>query len=168
MARFRSSIHPVNRIKHVVDAAATLAAAVNLPTTLIKAVDAPVIANTNEVVTGARVNGIYLKVEVVSNETDVGAIPNFYMAVYKDPGSLIPDFNPGATGDDTNKKFIIHQEMVLMNNVQGGNPRIVFNGVIVIPKRYQRFGPLDELKIIVRSNALNVAFCLQCHYKEFR
>ncbi len=162
-------LRPVQRIKHVVDFSATLAAGTQLGVNLIKARDAPVIANTAEVITGAKVHGVYLKVEVASNEAqDVGAIPNVYMAIFKNPGAALSAPAISAVGSDDNKRFIIHQEMIMLDNKLGGNPRILFNGVIKIPKGYSRFGPNDNLQVLIVAPALNIALCFQCHYKEFR
>ncbi len=163
-----SALRPINRIKHVVDASATVTAATTLATKLIDANDDPIIANTAEVLTGSKVNGVYLKVEVSPNETDAGAIPNVYMAVWKNASGITGNIDPTNVGINNLKKLVIHQEMVMLNNLAGGNPRILFNGVIVIPKGMRRFGPADELSVSLRSTALNFAFCLQAHYKEFR
>ncbi len=169
MARFRgSSMRPVNRIKHVVDDNATVTAATSVTSIVIAAKDATALADTSGVLTGSKVNAIYLKVEVAATETDVGAVPNVYMFVMKNPGGNQPLPAPNAVGGDDSKRFVIHQEMVMMNNLAGGNPRVLFNGVVVIPKGYRRFGPNDTLLIRLRSNAVNFAYCLQCHYKEFR
>ncbi len=164
----RQNLSPVNRIKHVVDAQGTVTAGVTLSQPLILTVDAPVIGDTRQCITGSKVNGIYLKVEVASTESDPGAIPNCYLAIFKDPGGLLTTPNPVSIGDEVIKKYIIHQEMVMLNNTAGGNPRVLFNGVIAIPKGYRRNGPLDELSVLVRSTAVNFAFCMQAHYKEFR
>ncbi len=171
MARYRSrmALRPINRIKHVVDSSATVDAAVVLPVTLIQETPAPVLANTQEVQTGSSVNGIYLKVEVVSNENEVmGAIPNVYLAVYKSPGNNLDVIDPTSVGANDNKRFVIHQEMILIQNQNAANPRIIFNGVIAIPRGYRRFAPSDRLYVVLRSNTVNIAYCLQCHYKEFR
>jgi len=152
----------------VVDFNQTLAAGTNLELNLISANDAPVLAQTAQVLTGSTVNAIYLKVEVASTETDVGAIPNVYMYVAKNPGDNLTLPSPNTVGSNDNKRFIIHQEMIMLNNLAGGNPRVMFNGVIVIPKGYRRFGPGDKLVIMFRSTAVNIASCLQCHFKEFR
>ncbi len=111
MARFNrgNSLRPVHRIKHVVDAAGTATAGTTVATLLIKTVDAPVIANTPECETGSKVNGVYLKVEVAASETDPGAIPNVYLAIFKDPGGLLTTPNPSSIGDEVIKKYIIHQ-----------------------------------------------------------
>jgi len=164
------AIRPVQRIKHVVDNSATLGAATELHTTLAVAVDAPVIGVPNQVITGSKVNGIYLKIEVASNEDqDIGAIPNVYLIVYKNPGNNLNLPPPNQVGADDNKKFIIHQEMIMIQNTgKGGIPRVLFNGVVVIPKGYQRMGPADTIKFAVLCPQLNIAICSQAHYKEFR
>ncbi len=162
------SLRPINRIKHVVDFSQTLTAGVNLTLNLVSANDDPVIGQTAQVLTGSTVNAIYLKVEVASNETDAGAIPNCYMFVAKNPGDNLTLPSPNTVGGNDNKKFIIHQEMVMLNNLAGGNPRVLFNGVIVIPRGYRRFGPADKLVLSLRSTAVNITSCVQCHYKEFR
>ncbi len=172
MARYRNrgmALRPVHRIKHVVDNSATLAKATALTTVLIDTVDAPVISSTSQVETGSKVNGIYLKIEVASNDVfEPGAIPNCYLIVIKDPGNNLPGISANAVGGSDSKRYVIHQEMIMINNLQGGNPRILFNGVIAIPKGYRRFGPDDQLKMVILSPSLDIAVCSQCHYKEFR
>ncbi len=170
MARYsrQMAIRPVHRIKHVVDFSGTITAGTAVTINLIETKDAPVLANTDECETGSKVNGLYLRVEVSPNETDVGAIPNVYMAVIKNPGNNLTGFAVNAIGSNDNKRFVIHQEMVMFNNLAGGNPRTLFNGVIAIPKGYRRNGPNDILQLTVLSTAVNIALCVQCHYKEFR
>ncbi len=167
--RMSMAIRPVHRIKHVVDFSATVAAGATNTTNIISTVDAPVLAAAQQVETGSKVNGIYLKVEVASNEAfDSGAIPNVYLIVMKNQGNNLTFPAPNAVGVDDNKRFIIHQEMVMIQNTIGGNSRILFNGVIVIPKGYRRFGPSDQLQVAVLSPAINIAMCGQVHYKDFR
>ncbi len=169
MARYRSmALRPIHRIKHVVDFNSTLTAGTALAQALVVTVDAPVLANANQVETGAKINGIYLRVEIASNETEAGAIPNVYLSIMKNPGCSIATINPNAVGTNDNKRFVIHQEMAMIQNLAGGNPRTLFNGVIAIPKGYRRFGPNDLLQIVVLSTAVNITLCIQCHYKEFR
>ncbi len=164
------ALRPVHRIKHVVDFSATLAKAVVLEIPLILAADAPVIASTTTVETGSKVNGIYLRVEIGSNDVaDPGAIPNVYMAIMKNPGGQLAVVAPNAVGANATKKYIIHQEMVMIENTgQGGNTKTLFNGVVKIPKGYIRNGPVDELNLIILAPALDITVCVQCHYKEFR
>ncbi len=172
MPRYRSrmALRPVNRIKHVVDVNYAVAANTQINTTVIEAEDATALADANGVLTGSKVNGIYLRVEVASNEAiDLGAIPQVYMSIFKNPGSNLAVPAANAVGIDDSKKFVIHQEMAMIENKgQGSNPRTLFNGVIVIPKGYRRFGPKDLLSVCIIAPALNTVVCMQCHYKEFR
>ncbi len=161
------ALRPIHRIKHVVDGSNTLTAASQLDTPIIIAVDAPVLANPQEVETGSKVNGIYLKLEIAPNEAEAG-IPNVYMTVWKNPGDNISAPLANNVGTNDNKRFVIHQEMVMLNRVSGGNPRVLFNGVIVIPRGYRRFGPNDRLELSILAPLINVQECHQVHYKEFR
>ncbi len=172
MARFRSSmaLRPVHRIKHVVDSSATVAAAAVNTIDLIITKDAPVITGTAECETGSKCYGIYLKVLVASNEAiSLGAIPNVYMTISKNPGHALAVEPPNSVGDSDLKKYVIHQEMVMIENKgQGSNPTVLFNGVIKIPKGYVRNGPNDRLEVSVLCPALDTTQCFQAHYKEFR
>ncbi len=159
---------PINRIKHVVDFNGTLTAGTQLNDEIVVATDTPTLANTLGVQTGSKVNGIYLHVEIASTETDAGAIPNVYMIIWKNAGANLSSPAANNVGANDNKRYVIHQEMVMINNLAGGTPRTLFNGVIVIPKGFRRFGPNDELKISVLSTAVNIALCWQAHYREFR
>ncbi len=168
MPRFhsRNLLRPVNRIKHVVDIQAVVAVGAQVQDKLILAKDAPVLANTNEVQTGSTINAVYLKVECVA--TSSVSLPNFYMMIYKNPGGNIAGFDPQVVGSNDNKRFVIHQEMIMLQKQDGSNPRTMFNGVVVIPKGYRRFAPNDELDIRFKAPGVVVEYCLQCHYKEFR
>ncbi len=165
------ALRPVHRIKHVVDSQFATAVGTPVNVTLIFSVDAPVLANTTEVETGSKVNGIYLKVEV--SATTSAALANYYMIITKNPGNNITIPGANVVGADDNKRFVIHQEMVMLQKEPtadslGGNPRTVFNGVIVLPRGYRRFGPGDTLVATFLSPGVTTDSCLQCHYKEFR
>ncbi len=164
--RFNSAIRPVHRIKHVVDKQAGIVLNVRDLTNLIEAKDAPVLGNTAEVETGSKVNGIYLNVEAYA--TTAAALANVYMSVTKNPGSVLPARNPNTIGSDDDKRYVIHQEMKMLEQSVNGNPRTIFNGVIVIPRGYRRFGPNDTLLLTLFAPGVNISACLQCHYKEFK
>ena len=172
MARYRrrmASLIPVNRIKHVVDLSGTLTAASQINNVIALSTDTPTLAATTSVETGSKVNGIYLKVEVASNEAQVGgAIPNVYMSIFKNPGGGLTTPTANAIGANDLKRYIIHQEMVMIDNKLGGNPRILFNGVIPFPKGYRRNGPGDAWVVSVLCPQIDIAYCVQCIYKEFR
>ncbi len=173
MARYRTrglSMRPINRIKHVIDSSAALAAAANSGFQLAFATDTPTLAVQTSVETGSKINGFYIRFEVASNEAiDLGAIPNVYFLVWKNPGGNLTDIVPNDVGDNDNKRFVIHQEMTMIENKgQGSNSRTIFNGVVVIPKGMRRMGPNDVWEVRILSPALNIIGCMQSHYKEFR
>ncbi len=170
MARYRRSLVPINRIKHVVDSSATVAAAAVTPFRIVTSDESPVLANVEECEFGSKVNGIYLRMEVASNEAiSLGAIPNVYMYFWKNPGGNLTRPTPNNVGVNDNKRFVIHQEMSMIENKgQGSNARTLFNGVIVIPKGMRRNGPNDIWEVVFQCPALDTAVCIQAHYKEFR
>ncbi len=169
MPRFRSrglGLRPVNRIKHVIDIQFATTAGTEVDHPMITASDLPDLANVDEVQTGATVNSIYLKVE--ANLLTTSALPNFYMTVYKNPGGNITPPTPNAVGSSDDKRYVIHQEMVMMQEQAKSNPRTIFNGVIRIPRGYKRFGPNDTLNLRFLAPGFAPQVCIQCHYKEFR
>ncbi len=160
------NLRPVNRIKHVIDRQSAVTAGSGEDTFLANTTDVPQLSDSDGVETGSKINGIYLKVE--ANATTSGALANFYMYVAKNPGANLTLPEANAVGTSNNKKYIIHQEMIMFQQQSGSNPRTVFNGVITIPKLYSRNGPNDRIIMRVFSPGVNVNYCLQCHYKEFR
>ncbi len=173
VARFRSSLRPINRIKHVIDQQISVPINVNLLNVIVNTVDAPTLGTAIEVQTGSTVNNIFCTIEAVATESNTGKTPNFYIYFYKNPGSNIATFpNANAVGVSDNKRFIFHQEMVMVQGSAGddGVPRNVFKGVIKIPKIYRRMAPGDQIGIayFVPSTGIALTVCLQAHYKEFR
>ncbi len=167
MARFRSmALRPIHRIKHVVDQQGGVTAGTTQTVGLVLTKDAPILVNVTEVETGSKVNGIFLIVEV--NASTSGALPNVYLIVYKNPGGNLVIPAPNVVGASDNKRFVIHQEMVMLQNITNTNPRTLFKGVIAIPKGYRRMGPNDTLQLQILAPGVNINWCVQCHYKEFR
>ncbi len=171
MARYssRMALRPINRIKHVVDLSATVTAAATVNYIIASATDTPTLGVPNSVETGSKINGVYMRFEVASNQvTEAGAIPNFYFYVWKNPGGNLTGPAPNNVGVSDNKNKIIHQEMKMLENQVSGNPRTIFDGVIVIPKGMRRMAPNDILEIRTLCPAIDTAQCVQIHYKEFR
>ncbi len=90
------------------------------------------------------------------------------MFVAKNPGNNLALPEANVVGGNDNKRFVIHQEMVMFQQQDGSNPRTMFNGVIAIPKGYRRNGPDDDLSLRIFTPGVTINFCIQCHYKEFR
>ncbi len=133
---------------------------------LIETVDAPTLAATQQVETGSTVNGIYLKVEAVA--TSSAALTNMYMIIAKNPGNNLTIPAPNVVGASDNKKYVIHQEMIMFQQQTNSNPRTLFNGVIAIPRGYRRNEPNDLLIISLLAPGVNINYCFETHYKEFR
>ncbi len=164
--RSRNNLRPVNRIKHVTDTQAGSALGVTTAIDLIKAVDNPALGTANEVAIGCTINGIFISLEVYA--TTSGALSNVYMTLSKNPGGNLTFNAPNNIGISDNKKYTIHQEMIMLQKVTNSNPRTLFKGVVVIPRGYRRFGPDDRLTMQLLAPGVNVDFCMQSHYKEFR
>ncbi len=170
MARFRAALHPIHSIKHVIDTSAgNVAAGTNVNVNLIKAVDNPdALTNQEDIAVRAKVNGIYLDVEVSCDEDVVAQIPNAYMIVYKSPAGVVPAILPAVVGTTANKRFVIHQEMVMLDGHAVGNPRTLFKGVISIPKSFRTFADGDQLQLRIQAPSVKFNYCVQCIYKELR
>ncbi len=170
VARFNRgmNLRPVNRIKHVVDFQGGIASGAGLTVNLISATDTPVLADTDGVETGSKVNAIYLLIEVTRVGTTSDVLPNVYMYVAKNPGGNLTLPEANVVGSNDNKRFVIHQEMVMLQGTNAGNPRTLFKGVIKLPRGYRRQGPNDLLVMRVHTPGVGISLCVQCHYKEFR
>ncbi len=159
-------LRPVHSIKHVVDIQGAVNAGVLATEPLVDTVDAPSLADVDGVLTGSTVHAIYLRVEVVA--TSSAALSNAYLAIGKSPGNNITFPNPNAVGTSDSKKFIIHQNMVMIQKQTNSNPRTLFDGVISIPRGYKRFGYDDQLKALIFAPGVNIDYCIQCIFKELR
>jgi len=166
MARFQRSLRPINRIKHVYDLQGGSAIGADTKIVFAKAVDAPVLANTNEVETGSTINGVFISCE--ANVTSSAALPNAYFMIVKNVGNNLTFPSGNAVGASDNKRYVLHQEMVMFQGQTGSNPRTLFKGVIKIPKGFRRMGPDDRLECYILFLGVNGQFCAQFHYKEFR
>ncbi len=160
------SLRPVHRIKHMVENQQALVIDTQTSVELIKAVDAPVIANRTEVETASTVHGIFLNVQVAATST--ASIANVYMAVVKNPGGNLTFSKLNVLGSDDNKKYVIHQEMIMTEKNTTAIPRTLFKGVIAIPRGYKRFGINDTLQLLMYSPGVSYEACAECIYKEFR
>ncbi len=165
--RVSNYLRPVNRIKHVFDNQFAVALGVNEDNTIAFASDTPDLAQSNEVETGAVIRSIFLSLEVV-NTGVTGVLANCYMMIFKNPGGNLTFPNPNVVGINDNKRYVFHQEMIMLQMVDNSNPRTLFKGVLKIPRHLQRFGPNDTLIVRVFSPGVEITGCIQAHYKELR
>ena len=175
MARgFNRSIRPVQSLKHIIDVPTSTVLAVQSVVPVIEAGSNPSLGNPTIVNEGSTINAIYLRVEVLGT-TSFTQVPRVYMAIFKNPGNNISAPNANGTGTNDAKRYIIHQEMIMISGVGlegSGFPRTLFNGVIKIPPRLKRFGYNDELQVLLQNGAGETTgianVCVQCIYKEFQ
>ncbi len=160
-----NALRPINRKKHIVDLQGGLVLAVVTATKIVNTKDNPALANTAEVNTGSSINGIFLNVQV--SAITAAALANVYMIVYKNPGNNIIAPVPNLVGADDNKRFVIHQEMLMVEKINPGIPRTLFKGVIAFPKGMRRCAPNDTWYVNLLAPGVNMDFCIQCIYKEF-
>ena len=174
MARgFNRSIRPVQSLKHIVDVPTSAVLAVQSVVPVIEAVAAPTLAGTTQVNEGSTVNSIYLRVEVIAT-TSFSQVPRIYMAVFKNPGNNFNSPNSNGAGGQDQKRYIIHQEMIMLDGVPDVSefPRTLFNGVLKIPPRLKRMGYGDKLVVLLQNGAGETTgitnACVQCIYKEYQ
>ncbi len=160
-------LRPVNRIKHVTDSQFAVALGVVQDHIFINSVDAPTLVATTQVETGSTCKGAFITVEVV-NTGATRVLANAYMMVFKNPGNNLTFPNPNVVGSNDNKKYVVHQEMIMLQMQDNSNPRTLFKGVIRFPRHLQRNGPQDTWVIRVFSPGVELSGCIQTHYKEFR
>ncbi len=171
--RMRASIRPVQSRKHIVDVATSAVLAVTSSVPVIIAVDTgPLLGNPTDVKTGCTVNAIYLRVEVLATNVFSG-VPRIYMMVFKNPGNGLTSPAPNGSGISDNKRYVIHQEMIMLSGAisSTGFPRTLFNGVIRIPPRLKRFGYNDRLAVQLQNGSGETTgitnACVQCIFKEY-
>lgn len=160
-------LRPVNRIKHVIDSQGATPLATVFDTNLVISSDTPVISATAQCETGSTVKSLFLTIEIV-NTGVTGVLANAYMMIYKNPGGNLTMPNPNGVGVSDNKKYVFHQEMIMLQMVDNSNPRTLFKGVLRIPRHLQRNGPNDLITLRIFSPGVELSICLQCHYKEYR
>lgn len=96
------------------------------------------------------------------------------MIIFKNPGGNLVNPFPANVGNNDNKKWVIHQEMIMItqNSADAGSfPRTMFQGVIKIPRGYRRVGTNDNLSALfsldIAETTGAVDLCVQCIYKEY-
>ncbi len=177
---------PINSTKHVIDFSTAVAGLANTqlgpnstghgPALVRAAEDASQVQLSNEEIVpdGSRVSSVYLSIFVCGdvNEAAPSAIPLVDWYIIYDKGGQLTTFDasgmptPGATGTHRNKSKILHEEKGIVGEKNDGS-KMVFQGVIRIPRGQQRFTRVDGLKIAFRSN-FDTVLCLKAIYKSYQ
>ncbi len=165
MTRF-TRLRPVNSLKHIVDVQGGLTVDTRKDEDLVATVETPVTTVATQIHQGSTVGSIFLNVQV--SATSTAALANVYMYVMKNPGANFSRPNGNIVGTTDVRKFVIHQEMIMLQKETTGVPRTLFKGVIRLPPRLKRFGVNDVLIVSLYSPGVTIDYCIQCIYKEFR
>ncbi len=160
-------LRPINRIKHVVDQQFATPLNVALDHTIAFASDTPDLATAAEVETGSTIRSFFTTIEV-NNTGTTGVLANCYAMWFKNPGGNLTFPNPNAVGINDNKKYVFHQEMIMLQMVDNSNPRTLFKGVLKLPRHMQRMAPNDLIQVRIFSPGVEITGCIQDHYKELR
>ncbi len=164
----RSGLRPINSRKNIIDIQGGLVAGTQALNAIIDTEDNPALAQTNEVRTGAKVNSLFLNIQVAAIGT--AALANVYMMIYKNAGNNIAAANiPNANvvGASDFKKMVFHQEMTMTEKNTTAIPRTLFKGVLKIPRHMQRFGYDDIIIIALFSPGVDFEYCIQAIYKDY-
>ncbi len=172
MPRYRSRnyLRPVNTIKHVNTDQGGVTAATKTAVAIADTVDAPVLANSQEVITGSNVKSFFLDIKGVSTG-GAGVLSNLFLMVYKNPGNNVPTASipaANAVGVSDFKKMVFHQEMIMGNQIPDSQPQTIFKGVLKVPRHMQRMGADDVIGFQLYSPGVTWDYCSQSIFKEIR
>ncbi len=167
MARF---LHPVNSSKKVVDSSGkTVISTVSVSDLADVGTGAAwVDAADVKVPVGCHIHSMYLSVFVVIDESTQAATPLVDWFVCKNLGNNLTFPEPGATGGNDNRRYILHEEKGLTADVGGSGAPMIFRGVIKIPKHLSRFGLQDKFQFRLLTENHVAYFCVKAIYKFYR
>lgn len=167
--RFRRAfaLRPVTSRKNIVQDVAIIAAAAKPGFTIAKAVDNPVLANTDEVQTGCRLNTVYIECWIYGNGV-AGVNTPIVWNIHKNPNNALTMPNPSSAGADANKRWIFAMGKGLVGNQANGQPGYVIRGWFSIPKKMRRMGANDYIKLQIENNTANdLNVCRLAVYKWY-
>ncbi len=167
---FRSSRRPINSVKKVIDASGGLAASTPAVVAIADATGgaAWIDAGDTSVAIGCTISSIYLSVFIYLDSNTVTDVPVLDWYIHKNPGNNLSMPEPGATGGNDNRRWIMHEEKGLATDVNNGGTPMIFKGVIRIPKGRQRMGNDDNISVRILSENYIGFFCVKAIYKFYR
>ncbi len=155
----------VNSEKHIVDKVEGLTS-VNTDTLVAKAVTAPSNTITTDCHRGGHIKAIWVSLDFCGLGTS-GANNRVGVYLIKNPGDNLTEPGVLAAGGSNEKKFIFKMwsQMVMRN--QDGNPPYHWEGWVKVPKRYQRMGTDDTIRLISGISAETGHLFVNFIYKEY-
>ncbi len=158
---------PIHSTKHYVQVSFSSVTAVS--TAIENLIQGVAVANKNvstEVEEGAIVKAIYIEFWSIASAADNTEI----FCIFKAPEDGTMSFAEAiALNSYNNKKNVLFVHQGLSSNDGIGNPHIMFQGWVKIPKGKQRFGLGDKLSVsITNQHASNdLDYCGFATYKEY-
>jgi len=157
----------VTSIKNVpVGQLGTTGALTNQP--IAKAVTAPSPTVKTDVAHGCIIKAVWIVIDMCGlGGTGVLNVIDAYL--FKNPGDNLTSPLPDSVGSSNEKKFVFKQWRAMMMRNQDGNPPYHWEGWVKIPKRYQRMGTDDTLKLVFAcTSGLTGHASWQAIYKWYR
>ncbi len=155
----------INSEKHVVDAVITTSVTIQA-ILLAKAVTAPSNTVTTDCRRGGLIKAIWISLDFCGLAAS-GVEQHHAVYLIKNPGDNLIEPGVLAIGGSNEKKFIfkVWAQMTMRN--QDGNPPYHWEGWVKIPKRYQRMGTDDTIRIVAGANTSTGHLFVNAIYKEY-
>ncbi len=157
----------VHSTKHYVQISrSTVATVARNVEDIVLAVESTVANAVDEVQEGATVKAVYFELWLLDTGNDGSNVVIVQKNTSGTNGCSFGQMN--ALGTYIEKKNIFFTHQGLSSNDGVGNPIVVLQGWIKIPKSKQRFGLGDSLHLTIANNSLNdLAYCGFATYKEY-
>ncbi len=138
-----------------------------------------VAANAEQVVAGSTVSSLYLSLFFATKGNASATLPEVvdWYVIYDVAGRMAASGNfgdgadvlpiPSGAGTSVNKNQILHMEKGLVGDAADGS-KMVFQGVIRIPKGKQRIGIGTAIHIVAQKQETDKFFCLKSIYKYYQ
>ncbi len=161
---------PINSIKHIEETEGVTAGDTDINIPILDGVGSPPDPfSPGKVMVGSRVSSIFLTVFIIGETgAPVTGSINWYLGCRRG-GQDLADFpTPSVTGVSIVRNQIIHEEKGLSGS--GDGTPMVFKGVILIPKTYQRIREGDAwfLRLRVTGATNSVTFCQKAIFKSYQ
>lgn len=160
----------ITSVKKVVDSEAGLVASTVATVPLINALAAVAWTDAADVNVPqySHIYGIYLSLYATLDGAPDVSVPIVDWYVSKNPGNNLTMPEPGVTGGNDNRRWILHEGKGLLGFDTISAPRKLFEGVIKIPQRMSKFSLDDSLDLRIKTENHNGFVCVKSIYKFFR
>jgi len=156
----------INSIKNVLDNTASIGSG-TANIVIAKAVNTPLSTVASDVSNGCIIKALWCSFDVCGL-AGTGTLQRTGLYIIKNPGDNLTESGPFAVGASNEKKFVFRQWQFMTMRNQDGNSPNHWEGWIRIPKRYQRMGTDDVLKLVFANSTAAGHLSCQFIYKWYR